>query len=231
MAYVYWITENVNLDIRTNGYVGITTKTVNERIKSHKYNYKRFCNGKEVGCKKLYSILKRLGGWDTVTIVVLCEADIRYCLDIEFKLRSTPDVGFNTRVGGDAHVMFKRTISEATRLKLAAIRKKWVMSPTSRIKLSIDRKEAGNPMFGTPPWDNPAATPKSKETWYFADTVYSYWFHNKQGVRKTIKSFLNLNYWTVDSMIRKFKTGWIPREDKTWLKYKESMHDCTQSKT
>lgn len=47
----------------------------------------------------------------------------------------------------------------------------------------------------------------------------------KNNIEKRIKSFTQLNYWTIDSMIRKFRLGWKPNEDESWLKYKESENE------
>ena len=230
MAFVYWITPDKSLSFLTNGYIGITSSNVLRRMQSHKTCYSRFTRGKEVSCKKLYAKIKLLGGWDKVFILTICEADLAYCLNLENKLRPEPNLGWNTRVGGDCAVMFKREITAETRAKLAQVRKSWTLSQVAKDKLSKERKGSGNPMYETLPWLNPSGTPLSKFTWLFAADVYAKWLSFSTGVKRIIKSFTNLNYWTLDSMIRKFRRGWIPQQDKAWLTYKDTSNDQT-SKT
>ena len=225
MAFVYWITVDKSLNPLTDGYIGITKMSVNTRLNSHRSAYLRFVNGKDVGCKKLYATVKLLGGWENVTVTTICESNLEYCLSLENKLRPEPNVGWNTRVGGDHSVMYKREITSETRNKLAEVRKSWVLSQESKNKLSSDRKGSGNPMYKTLPWLNPASNELSQTTWLFADVVYEQWSNTRHGVRRIAKSFKNLNYWTLDSMIRKFRDGWIPRHDNSWVTYKGISND------
>lgn len=225
MAYVYWITDNPSENILKYGYIGITKSTVEKRIKGHKTAYRAFLLGKKVGCYKLFREVKDRGGWtDSIKVIVICEADIEYCIQVENKLRPLPNTGWNIRVGGDYHIMFKREITQETKDKLAFVRKSWVMSQETRERVSKNRLKEGNPMFGVLPWDNPASTEESKIAWLYSHLVYYYWLQSdcKVGVRTVHKHFSDLNYWSLDSMIRKFRIGWIPEEDTDWLKYKES---------
>lgn len=223
MAFVYWITNNIEDDICSQGYVGVTSKSVATRIKSHKQSYVRFCNGGKAGCRKLYAIIKKLGGWDNVQVKTICESSTDYCLDLEYKLRAEPNVGWNTRVGGDHRVMFKRKFTEETKRKLALVRKTWVMSDKTRESMSRRRMSEGNPMFGTLPWKNPASTESSRNTWLAADRIYNYWVsHNFPGFLRTSNQFSDLNINSITTMVSKFKLGWIPTEDDNWKIYKES---------
>jgi hypothetical protein len=221
MAFIYWITTDKLLNPLLDGYIGLTSLSVASRLKSHQYSYSQFVKGKSVGCKKLYSTIKKLGGWEKVSVVTICESNTDYCVSLENKLRPEPDTGWNTRVGGEYDVMYKREVTVETKLKLVEVRKSWVLSQESRVKLSKDRKGNGNPMYGVLPWLNPASNTSSKFTWLFAGEAYNHWLNTQQGVKKMSRFFTNLNYWTLDSMIRKFREGWIPNHDTEWTKYKE----------
>lgn len=222
MAFVYWITNDLNANIKTAGYVGITSKTVVQRLKSHKNNYKRFCKSSpNTGCIKLYKEVKLLGGWSNVFIKTICESTLAYCQELEQRLRPIPNIGWNIRIGGDTPLMQGRKLSEESKLKLVEVRKKWVMSEASRQNLSLARQGAGNPRYGVHPWLCKPFTDLSRHTWQNADRIYDVWLKcGGIGVRKVAPIFKDLNYWTIDTMIRKFKKGWIPIEDVDWLKYK-----------
>ena len=222
MSFVYWITDDITKDKFDYGYIGITTKTISNRNHSHLMNYKRFLKTGQAGCKKLYSIVKSLGGWDNLIFVGLCESNLEYCLSIENKLRPEPNIGWNTRVGGDYPIMYKRKTSDETKIKLAIVRKSWVMSEKSRLKLSLDRKGAGNPMYGTLPWDDSNISEISNATWLRADEIYQKWADDKIATKRMVRVFPTLNYWTIDTIIRKFKKGWCPLNDQSWIKYKEN---------
>lgn len=220
MAFVYWIKSKDHSDILTEGYIGFTSKTVADRIKSHKFNYKKFSrDGKSGGCLKLYSEIKNSGGWLELEIVTLLEGSKEYCLDIENKLRPNENIGWNVRVGGDNQVMFKREVSSETRRKLVEVRKTWVMSQETKDRLSIERQGDGNPRFGVKPWEQVSA---DLITWQNAHLVHEYWLASSYGTRRLTKNFPQFSYWGIDTMIRKFRSGWNPIEDSSWLEFKES---------
>lgn len=123
--------------------------------------------------------------------------------------------------------MLGREVTAETKAKLKVVRSKWVMSDATRLRVSENRKGSGNPLFGTPPGEATSATEISKNTWLFADAVYDHWKSNRRGVRVISKCFKELNYWSLDSMIRKFRAGWSPYEDDLWIKFKEYKNEQT----
>lgn len=155
-------------------------------------------------------------------IVTVCESTIEYCIYLENKLRPEPEIGWNIRVGGEYHVMYKRQVTQETKDKLRLVRSSWVMSDSSRNKLSVERTGVLNPMYSVKPWENPSSTDQSKISWLKADVVFETWLCTKFGTRKITKIFCDLNYWSIDSMIRKFRSGWNPKTDIEWLRYKET---------
>lgn len=232
MACLYWITDNVNENILEYGYVGITSKEIGQRIASHKQSYRRFTkDGVTGGCVKLYNKILKHGGWDKFEVLVLCLADIDYCMFMENKLRPLPNIGLNIRIGGDVAPMLGRKLSEATKMKLLEVRKSWVMSNETRARMSEDRKGEGNPMYGVKPWDNGAATEHSKLSWLYANDVYTHWVKTNHGVKKTHPLFSSLNFNTITTMILKFKAGWIPEKDLDWCSYKDNYDQQTKTKT
>lgn len=220
MAFIYWIKSKDHTDFLTQGYIGYTSKTVADRAKSHKFNYKRFIlDGKSGGCLKLYSEIKSIGNWSQVDMITLLEGSEEYCLDIEYKLRPNENIGWNVRVGGDKQVMFKREVSSETKRKLAEVRKTWVMSEETKVRLSNERQGEGNPRFGSKPWEQKTA---DLVTWQHAHLIHEYWLASSYGTKRLTKNFPQFSYWGIDTMIRKFRSGWNPIEDPSWLEFEES---------
>jgi len=225
-AFVYHIGTCRDL---TKGYVGITSKTPEVRLQSHKWNYSKFLRDGSGGCAKLYKAVKDLGGWTEVSFKVICVASLEYCLELEGKLRPAPNSGWNIRVGGDRPPMYGRKTTQATKDKLAEIRKTWVMSQESRLKLSKERTGSGNPMHKTPAWKQ---TNSSPETWYKAELIYDLYSSlpsRANGVKSVYRelSDTTLNYWSIDTMIRKFRKGYNPKQDSEWLQFKENYANAT----
>ena len=222
MAFLYWITDDETEDPASYGYIGITSKTVDKRLYRHRYDFERYVKTGKSSCVKLYNKVRHLGGWSKVTCKTLCESTVEHCLFLEQRLRSSENIGWNIKIGGPIPGMLDKKSSEKTKEKLRQVRSKWELSEESRLKMSLDRMGVNNPMSGTLPWLNPSSNELSIFTWKHSDVIYDKWLEsNKCGVRVLFKNFADLNYWTIDSMIRKFKLGWIPRSDANWLILKE----------
>ena len=222
MACIYWIRSPHATDITKEGYVGYTGSELETRLASHKRAYRRYVQGKDAPCKKLYAAIKKLGGFDNVVVSVVLISTKEYCLDIEEKLRPEPNIGWNIRVGGDKQVMHLREITEDTKRRLAEVRKTWTMSDRTKKRMSDERKGTGNPMHGVRPWDMKILTPNQLETWASALTIYAEWkIREPIGMVKLSRYFPELHNWSIDSMIRKFKKGWIPENDKEWVDFHE----------
>jgi len=90
---VYWIREKDHTDIYTEGYIGITKKTLKERVREHKKNKS---NSVVAGKLRKYTDLV----WSVVhTVETLEEA-----LALEAEYRPTQLVGWNLQKGGELGV-------------------------------------------------------------------------------------------------------------------------------
>lgn len=88
-----------------------------------------------------------------------------------------------------------------------------------------------NPMFGVKPWNHGRATNITKAIWARADEIYEIWLINdKPAFCKLFGLCMNKKYdWKRDgkevgpfmNMVKYFRNGWVPIEDKEWKKYKE----------
>lgn len=86
---LYWIRHQEHTDIFSQGYVGVS-KNVEKRWYDHK-TYTENAHLKNAITKY---------GWDNLVKEVVLIADDDYCLDIEAKLRSTNQLGWNIVKGG-----------------------------------------------------------------------------------------------------------------------------------
>lgn len=234
VGFVYWIHLPSDTDVLTQGYVGVTSKTPKARLSSHKMNYRKFVrDGSYGGCKKLYSTVKSSPNeWDDYILTPLIKADLDYCYDLEQKLRPSVNIGLNTKIGGEKSSLLGWKASEETKAKLALIRKKWVMSVAAREKLSRERTGSGNPMAGTPPWEQSQVIAIGTDPWRYEGDVYNYVINAGKpiGVRVASREFPHVNFNSIDSMIRKFRKGWNPFEDVRWLEYVRSFDGRAEEK-
>ena len=134
------------------GYVGVT-KHFDKRMKQHNWNHPNphFAN----------AIDKH--GWDNLVKEVVLIADEDYCLDIERKLRTQENIGWNIVAGGGKPPVMSgprpelcgrtpwnkgKTMPEATRKKISEAVKAQMADPEHRKKLSEIAKGRPSPMKG-----------------------------------------------------------------------------------
>lgn len=93
---VYWITDNPESDIKTYGYVGITSQGVLTRYKAHrrasrKKRYKAYW-------RELSKAFRAAGG--DLNVITICVCDKEYARYVEISLRPTENIGWNLAAGG-----------------------------------------------------------------------------------------------------------------------------------
>ena len=94
MYCVYWIRLKEHADVTDVGYVGIT-KNLAERLRAHKKNRRK---------SHLTNAFKKYG-WDNLVVEVLHEnLTLQEALSIEFSLRPTQSIGWNSQRGGELGV-------------------------------------------------------------------------------------------------------------------------------
>ena len=86
---VYWIRHPDHTDMFTQGYVGVS-RDVSARFEQHR---KKNQNPHLTNSIKKY-------GWDFLIKQILLVGKKQYCLDIEKKLRSIKNTGWNLVIGG-----------------------------------------------------------------------------------------------------------------------------------
>jgi len=108
---LYWIKHPDHNDIRSEGYVGISSN-VNNRFKRHKFLHTN---------KHLANAIKKYG-WKNLIKQVMLVADESYCLMIEKLLRAKENIGWNIAIGGGKPPVCKggKPLSEETKAKISA---------------------------------------------------------------------------------------------------------------
>lgn len=80
MAVLYWLHLPNEIDVFTQGYVGVASDMV-KRLRSHKHRFKDI--------------------WDKVIVKELVVSNSTYCFELEEKLRPKRNIGWNKSVGGN----------------------------------------------------------------------------------------------------------------------------------
>jgi hypothetical protein len=111
---VYWIREQQHTDIYTDGYVGITKKTLKERVREHKKN------------KKTSIVSGKLkNNADLVCTVVHEVETLEEALSLERQYRPSQNIGWNLQKGGEL-----------------GVEPEWYLIPENKLKHSMKTSEA-----------------------------------------------------------------------------------------
>lgn len=220
MAFVYWISLPTHHNIYSEGYVGITTKTIPKRFNDHKSAAKRGST------KRLYNAIRKYA--DSISVAEVFEGTLEECLELEKYYRPLKHIGWNHGVGGNAPQSgvkhspeTKAKISasrkgicpdEETRKRIGLLRVGFKYSEESKLKMSESAKNVERL-----PWKNPRA---NKEVWFNAESLFTVWLTEKN-LTKAAK-ILSCEVCKLISIFEKFKTGWIPFDDPKWISFKNS---------
>ena len=104
---LYWIHRKDHTDIFSQGYVGVS-KNTEARFNTH---------SKYSSNPHLKAAIKKYG-WNNLAKQIVLISEEKYCYDLEFKLRSSPGIGWNIVPGGGNPPNQKGKIrSKETKLK------------------------------------------------------------------------------------------------------------------
>lgn len=220
MAEVYWIRKLEHTDIFSQGYVGVTSKTSEERYKQHLKAARVKSTKKSIIHKVINSI-----GQDNLVVETVCICSEEYAYELEFKLRPSERIGWNQNAGGVKPPSAKgKAMKASTKQKIG----KANSGPASEVKLkailenspfqlghirSESSKEAQRKSIAEKgPWSNNFS---NKDIWKIADELYldfsngitRYSSAKKRGLLET----------SINTVYKYFKKGWIPLEDELWL--------------
>lgn len=135
MAIIYWIRKPEHTDMFTEGYIGVTSRTLEQRVLEH-------IKSSTMGGNKSYVVhkaIRSIGIENLLTSVVLI-AEEAYCYDIEFKLRPEKGIGWNIAIGGSKPPSQEgNKHSDETKEKISKVWKGKKRSPES-VQKSVDSR-------------------------------------------------------------------------------------------
>lgn len=136
MAIVYWVRRPEHADMFSEGYIGVSSRTLEERIAEH-------VKVSNENHKKVYAIHKAIKsiGIENLVYSILVIGEESYCYEVEAKLRSRARIGWNITEGGSkppSKVGFKH--SEESKEKISKIWKGKKRTPESVARSVESRK-------------------------------------------------------------------------------------------
>lgn len=229
MAIVYWLHLKEHTDVFTQGYVGVTSVSLESRFSKHVYASTK----KSKRAKSILSNAINKYGKDSIILSTICIASVEYVYELEFNLRPTARIGWNTQHGGFGRSTTPQCVRD--KISKALTGKKGVVhTEETKKKMSKSRKGKSRPkdlgdkirntLISRGPWNTPTA---QKDIWINADTMYQHYLMG-WGYRKSSNNIFK------DSSVIKnrtetvfawFKRGWIPNLDENWVKFKNNQGD------
>ncbi len=198
---VYWIHLPEQTDILTQGYVGVSTKGAVLRYKEHQSKAK---NGSNL---IIHKVIRKYS--DQLIIDTIVKAPIKYCYELEFKLRPTPEIGYNLDAGGNCNRLGAK-LSEETKSKQRNIAIAQGRKPSL---LAIENSAKTNKLKTC--WKCKFA---DISVWKMADQLYLYYCQNlNHGIRRIATAFKISSASKLSTILKKFRSGWNPLTDEDWL--------------
>lgn len=212
MAFVYWIRKPEHVDMFSEGYVGVTRKTVEERFVEHKHR----AATKAIEYSNISRAIQNYGAENLIVSTIL-SADTVYCFEVELKLRPEPFIGWNMSVGGGPAVV-GYVPTEQKKLNHSEFMKKWWKDnpdhdhsnkgrPGKKVDFTEEwRQKIVDGKFYNLPFRSPWW---AKAEFYYEDYL--------SGLTHTIaQKKNNLKPGQLFHMWKRFKSGWNPNEDLRW---------------
>lgn len=239
MAFVYWIHLPEHTDLTKEGYIGITTKTVNERFKRHLKDASRPSKNHII----LYRAMNKYNG--SLIVTTLIESGIEYARFIEQKLRPDIKIGWNTVPGGavSPSVIFTeeirakisaslkgriKTDAEIEKIRKALTGRKRPASVGEKVSLATKGRKRSVEVIAKMkaavagrPWLNPRA---NLNIWANADKMCALYYFGANTLPKLAK-ILEMPESNLSNIFKKFKAGWVPIHDVQWLKFVEEYEE------
>lgn len=248
---LYWLRHEDHQDMTSEGYVGITGKSLRERMNQHS-----ICA--EEGIEyPVYNAIRKYG--DKIIVDVICIGDEEYILSLEESLRKYPHIGWNIDSGGsgiNSEVMKKMWASEKGDLWREEKRQRYKEDPSLVDALHKGAREfirnGGKEILRqrtAEQWEDPEKRAlrekankragKSKTdhynkvgnwlssktnhyVWENAKTLYDLYIEDQSISRGKFAKKTGYTVNEIDCIHRKyFQKGWNPYEDEKWIEFYE----------
>lgn len=227
MSFVYWIRKPDHNDMFSEGYIGITKRSVFTRYREHKSN----ATHKHT---YLYNAINKYG--DSLIVETLIECDLDYAYWLEEKLRPDTNIGWNKLPGGrfKVHELSSNPKSKAHRRAICLSRTGRKASDETKAKLSAIRKlhYKNNPMQKKGPASGESILKRERtrffklwerdpDIWKHSDIWYAFYLTGR--FNQACENEYNLDRGSLRVNFNHFKAGWVPSDDSEWvIKFKEN---------
>lgn len=249
---LYWLRHVDHTDIKTQGYVGITGKSLRERMNQHAINA-------EDGIPyPIYNAIRKYGS--DIIVDVICLGSKEYIIDLEYKLRPDIHIGWNIDTGGggtNSKTMKAIWASELGDKWREEKRQRYLENPSlvdnlhagarkflQNGGLEVLRKatqdqwndpekrklrEAANKRAGKAKTDHYEMVGKWLSTrtnhyvWENAKHLYDLFMQDPTISRRNFAKLTGYTQNEIDAIHRKyFRKGWSPYEDEQWIEFYEN---------
>lgn len=229
MAFVYWIHLPEHTDISKEGYVGFTSRTVDQRFAHHKQSMTEA----KLSHYVLYRAMKKYG--KRLIVTTLVEGSQEYCLEVEGRLRPLPSMGWNMSCGGVAarlgcshsedtrakisKAQIGKTLTEDHRAAISNGHLGKVHSEATKLKQSIAAKKRAKREKdeGSQKWIRPTA---NKNVWEQAIFLYDVFRKNDNCGCARLSEISGLfDKVKLRGMHSDFKAGWSPSDDPLYMRW------------
>lgn len=205
VAYVYWIHLPTHTDMMTQGYIGITSKTVEVRYKQH-------LAASTVGGdnRVINKAIRKYG--DALIVTTLLVGTAEYCAEVEGLLRPAPGIGYNMIPGGAFNPLNARRGSTTS----AEVRQKQSLAKLGKPLTASHRENLCIARASVPSWYNSVA---NKSVWLMAGDIFKVIQDQPEISRASLSRLLDVKSSQLKSIFNKIKSGWNPTIDPQWVKF------------
>lgn len=224
ICYVYWLHRPCQIDMLTEGYIGITNKP-NLRLQQHLKAAK--------STKSNHRLYNSLNKYTDFIMEILVISSREQCLALENKLRPLPGIGLNTTAGGS--ITNLRDVSNSTKEKLSkAAKQAYQANPdlvkrcgksnTGRVLTQEHRRKISESCKSKQrAWENSLA---DTMVWLKAEEFYVFFIENPNTGYPVMSKTFGLATHKTKTVLKMFRSGWNPFTDIDYQNYKERIKNA-----
>lgn len=213
---VYWIHLDSQVDKMTEGYVGVTGRSLVIRCNQHT-RLAQECNNKGI---TLQNVIRKHG--KALKVDLLFVGTQEECFEMEKHYRPAANIGWNIRIGGyglDSETQksfWDRPEYRANHI--ARMKSSW--QDEEFRKKNLPNLQKGVRVFqdklSKKPWSGGRGSRTRKEVWPFAQDYYEIWLKEGECGRQRLGTVVGKSPDGLKKLVERFREGWIPEEDPNW---------------
>lgn len=215
---LYWIHLPAHTSFHTQGYIGITTKSINDRMSKHRHSTLK-------GGFPINKAIRKYG-FDNLVVDILYEGNDKFILSLERALRPSKSIGWNVVIGGGT-TSKGNTHSEESKSKMRESRKLWLSDPANVEKVRLLR--IGTKASAETRKKMSAAMRGKVCKWNKGNAVISNWIAAldlyvemlPDNFSKSSVKYKSMPQPSQKYMVKLFRNGWNPTTDLEYLAWRD----------